>query len=52
MNSFGYHGRLTRYRVLQAGIAAGLGLMTAGCNRGILDPVGPVASAEKQILIN
>jgi cytochrome o ubiquinol oxidase subunit II len=24
----------------------------AGCNRGILDPVGPVAAAEKQILIN
>ena len=24
----------------------------AGCNRGILDPVGPVGSAEKQILIN
>jgi len=24
----------------------------ASCNRGILDPVGPVASAEKQILIN
>ena len=28
------------------------GLFTAGCNRGILDPVGPVAAAEKQILIN
>ena len=28
-------------------------LLTAtGCNRGILDPVGPVAAAEKQILIN
>ena len=27
-------------------------LMTAACNRGILDPVGPVASAEKKILIN
>jgi cytochrome o ubiquinol oxidase subunit II len=24
----------------------------AGCNRGILDPVGPVAAAEKTILIN
>jgi cytochrome o ubiquinol oxidase subunit 2 len=33
-------------------IAAALALSTAGCNRGILDPVGPVASAEKQILIN
>ena len=27
-------------------------LLLSGCNRGILDPVGPVASAEKQILIN
>jgi cytochrome o ubiquinol oxidase subunit 2 len=27
-------------------------LFLSGCNRGILDPVGPVASAEKQILIN
>jgi cytochrome o ubiquinol oxidase subunit 2 len=27
-------------------------LLLTGCNRGILDPVGPVASAEKQILIN
>jgi len=29
-----------------------LGLILSGCNRGILDPVGPVAAAEKQILIN
>jgi cytochrome o ubiquinol oxidase subunit 2 len=30
-----------------------LALLTlASCNRGILDPVGPVAAAEKQILIN
>ena len=29
-----------------------LGASTAACNRGILDPVGPVGSAEKQILIN
>lgn len=34
------------------GLTAGAGLLIAGCNRGILDPVGPVASAEKQILIN
>jgi len=33
-------------------IVASLALAVAGCNRGILDPVGPVASAEKQILIN
>jgi cytochrome o ubiquinol oxidase subunit II len=30
----------------------GLSLLASGCNRGILDPVGPVAAAEKQILIN
>ena len=33
-------------------IVAGMVLSLAACNRGILDPVGPVASAEKQILIN
>jgi cytochrome o ubiquinol oxidase subunit 2 len=27
-------------------------LLTSACNRGIFDPVGPVGSAEKQILIN
>src|SRR3982751_2118625 len=27
-------------------------LLTAACDRGILDPVGPVGAAEKQILIN
>jgi cytochrome o ubiquinol oxidase subunit 2 len=27
-------------------------LLTAGCNRGIFDPVGPIAAQEKQILIN
>ena len=27
-------------------------LMCAGCERGIMDPVGPVGAAEKQILIN
>ena len=32
--------------------AAALTLLLAGCNRGILDPVGPVAAAEKTILIN
>ena len=32
-------------------IAAG-SLLASGCSRGILDPVGPVGSAEKQILIN
>src|SRR3954463_14411184 len=33
-------------------IAAAVSLLTAACNRGIFDPIGPVASAEKQILIN
>lgn len=33
-------------------LAAGLAFLTCGCNRGILDPAGPVGSAEKQILIN
>jgi cytochrome o ubiquinol oxidase subunit 2 len=31
---------------------ATLALVLSACNRGILDPVGPVAAAEKQILIN
>src|SRR5213082_724250 len=33
-------------------IAGAVSLLTSGCNRGLLDPVGPVASAEKTILIN
>jgi cytochrome o ubiquinol oxidase subunit 2 len=33
-------------------IAAAVSFLTASCNRGILDPVGPVAAQEKQILIN
>jgi cytochrome o ubiquinol oxidase subunit 2 len=32
--------------------AAALPLLLAACNRGILDPVGPVAAQEKQLLIN
>jgi cytochrome o ubiquinol oxidase subunit 2 len=32
--------------------AAGLGFLVSSCNRGILDPVGPIGAAEKQILIN
>ena len=27
-------------------------VLLSGCNRGVLDPVGPVGSAEKTILIN
>jgi cytochrome o ubiquinol oxidase subunit 2 len=33
-------------------IAAAVSLLTAACNRGILDPVGPVGAQEKQLLIN
>jgi cytochrome o ubiquinol oxidase subunit 2 len=36
----------------RAGAALGICLLTTGCNRGILDPVGPVGAAEKQIMIN
>jgi cytochrome o ubiquinol oxidase subunit 2 len=36
-------------RVLAGGA---LIVLMAGCNRGILDPVGPVAAQEKQLLIN
>jgi cytochrome o ubiquinol oxidase subunit 2 len=38
--------------IRRAFLATALLLFGSGCNRGILDPVGPVASAEKQILIN
>jgi len=31
---------------------AALSLLTSACNRGVFDPIGPVASQEKQILIN
>jgi cytochrome o ubiquinol oxidase subunit 2 len=41
-----------RNALCRAPLLPGLVLATAGCNRGILDPVGPVASAEKTILIN
>ena len=36
----------------RAALAIAILTFASGCNRGILDPVGPVASAEKQILIN
>ena len=48
MSIGGWHVWRTRGRI---GLAAGLVALT-GCNRGILDPVGPVGHAEKQILIN
>jgi cytochrome o ubiquinol oxidase subunit 2 len=33
-------------------IAAAVSLLTVACNRGVLDPVGPVGAQEKQLLIN
>jgi cytochrome o ubiquinol oxidase subunit 2 len=57
MNSFECQYDLTWGR-FRPGAACRLALVAAtipvlgACNRGILDPVGPVASAEKQILIN
>ena len=55
MNPFARHGesRLSRRRpaARHAALSA-LVLLLSGCNRGILDPVGPVGQAEKTILIN
>ena len=42
----------TRQRLRSSGFAAALAVTLTSCNRGIFDPVGPVAAAEKQILIN
>ena len=50
MNPTGYHGQSLR-PVRWTGALAVLVPLT-GCNRGILDPVGPVGNAEKLILIN
>lgn len=44
-------GRFQPASALRIAAAAGLFLLTS-CNRGILDPVGPVGAAEKTILIN
>ena len=57
MISLGCHGDVSRDRspleaALRVGLAAGASLLTVGCDRGIMDPVGPVGSAEKLILIN
>jgi cytochrome o ubiquinol oxidase subunit 2 len=47
VNSPGRQGQLSR-----AAVAAAFALLAAGCNRGVLDPIGPVAAQEKQLLIN
>ena len=36
----------------RAGLTGAISLLLAACNRGILDPVGPVGQAEKTIMIN
>ena len=49
MNTETWHDWGTKRRIIAAAAAA---LLTSACDRGVLDPVGPVGSAEKQILIN
>jgi cytochrome o ubiquinol oxidase subunit 2 len=49
VSSFGCHGHS---KTLRLAAALGLVLLTTACNRGILDPVGPVGQAEKQIMVN
>jgi cytochrome o ubiquinol oxidase subunit 2 len=44
-----WHDWGTKRRITAAALLAPL---TTACNRGILDPVGPVGAQEKQILIN
>jgi len=46
VDSPGWHGSLRR-----AGICVAA-LLSAGCDRGVFDPIGPVAAQEKQLLIN
>ncbi len=41
-----------RSAIIRAGLAASVVLLASGCSRGVLNPVGPVGSAEKMILIN
>ena len=36
----------------KTGLLVALVMLSSGCNRGILDPVGPVGQAEKTILVN
>ena len=57
MDSVGHRGGMTRDRfclepLRRIALAVVVLLAASGCNRGILDPVGPVGAAEKTILIN
>src|SRR5690348_12226395 len=49
MHEIGCQGWST---IRQFTILGATGLLVSSCNRGLLDPVGPVAAAEKQIMIN
>jgi cytochrome o ubiquinol oxidase subunit 2 len=44
--------RFLREAITRVALTALILLTTAACNRGILDPVGPIAAQEKQLLIN
>jgi len=46
------HSRRSHHRLIARAAAASLVLLASACNRGVLDPVGPVAAQEKQLLIN
>jgi len=48
----GMRSRLTPVTAVRSVLLVGLLPLLAGCDRGILDPVGPVGAAEKTILIN
>ena len=52
MNGTGCHRRSASRPFQRLAPLALLTLLLPACNRGVLDPVGPVAAAEKQILIN
>lgn len=55
MNSLGRHptcNRFIRGAILRIALTVPSIFLVVGCNRGILDPVGPVGQAEKTILIN
>lgn len=54
MDSFARHRGAERNQIKLVTRIAALAVLalTSGCNRGILDPVGPVGQAEKTILIN
>ena len=41
-----------RFPAGKAGLLAAMVMLASGCNRGILDPVGPVGQAEKTIPVS